>query len=66
LFFTDGLFECRDASGTWIGLDEALIGPVAKDPFDGALELLLARVEDRVGTLWDDVALLLVEVTGQA
>jgi sigma-B regulation protein RsbU (phosphoserine phosphatase) len=66
LFFTDGLFECRDASGTWIELDGAVIGPVANDPFDDALELLLARVEDRVGTLRDDVALLLVEVTGSA
>jgi serine phosphatase RsbU (regulator of sigma subunit) len=66
LFFTDGLFECRDASGTWIELDEALIGPVADDPFDDALELLLGRVEDRVGSLRDDVALLLVEVTGRA
>jgi serine phosphatase RsbU (regulator of sigma subunit) len=62
LFFTDGLFECRDATGAWIELDEAIIGPVATDPFDTALELLLARVEERVGTLRDDVALLLVEL----
>ncbi len=62
LFYTDGLIESRDASGAWIQFDEALIGTVATDPFDGALDDLVSRVEARVGVLRDDLALLLFEV----
>jgi serine phosphatase RsbU (regulator of sigma subunit) len=60
LFFTDGLIESRDRNGSWIELDQELIGTVGSDPMDGALDALLARLEERAGTLNDDVALLLV------
>ncbi len=61
LFYTDGLIESRDTDGTWIELDETLIGSLGSDPFEEALDGLLARVEARVGILQDDLALLLVE-----
>jgi len=60
-FYTDGLIESRDRNGEWIELDEALIGTLGSDPFDAALERLLNRLEARVGTVRDDIALLLME-----
>jgi sigma-B regulation protein RsbU (phosphoserine phosphatase) len=61
LFYTDGLIECRDSEGAWIELDRALLGTLGSDPLENALPGLLRRVEERVGLLKDDVALLLVE-----
>jgi sigma-B regulation protein RsbU (phosphoserine phosphatase) len=61
LFYTDGLMECRDSDGVWIELDRSLLGTVGSDPLEDALPGLLSRVETRVGSLKDDVALLLVE-----
>jgi serine phosphatase RsbU (regulator of sigma subunit) len=60
-FYTDGLIESRDRDGEWIELDEALIGTLGSDPFETALERLLNRLEERVGTFRDDIALLLME-----
>ena len=61
LFYTDGLIESRDKEGNWIDLDEALLGTLGSDPFDEALDRLIERLEERVGTLRDDMALLLME-----
>lgn len=61
LFYTDGLIETRDKGGDWIELDEALLGTLGSDPFDEALDRLIDRLEERVGTLRDDLALLLME-----
>ena len=61
LFYTDGLIESRDKMGDWIELDESLLGTLGSDPFDEALGRLVNRLEQRVGTLRDDLALLLME-----
>jgi phosphoserine phosphatase RsbU/P len=66
LFYTDGLIESRDRNGRWIELDEALIGTLGSDPFETALERLLNRLEERVGTFRDDIALLLMECADAA
>ena len=56
LFYTDGLIETRDKVGDWIELDESLLGTLGSDPFDEALDRLIDRLEERVGTLRDDLA----------
>jgi len=61
LFYTDGLIESRDRRGEWIELDESLLGTLGSDPFDDALDRLIDRLEERVGTLRDDLALFLME-----
>jgi sigma-B regulation protein RsbU (phosphoserine phosphatase) len=60
LFFTDGLIEARADGGGWVQLDDLLRG-FADEPFDEALEGITARL-NALGTLSDDLAMLLVEV----
>jgi serine phosphatase RsbU (regulator of sigma subunit) len=62
-FYTDGLIEARDRSGTWIELDETLLSTLYSDSPHDALARLLARFDERVPQLRDDMALLLVECT---
>ncbi len=61
LFYTDGLIESRDRDGEWIELDQWLLGTLGSDPLDEALDRLIDRLEARVGTRQDDLALLLLE-----
>jgi serine phosphatase RsbU (regulator of sigma subunit) len=63
LFYTDGLIECRDRAGKWIELDGPMLAAVATDPLSEALPNLIDRVEERAGSINDDIALLLVEVS---
>lgn len=63
LFYTDGLIECRDHAGRWIELDGPMLAGVATDPLSEALPNLIDRVEERAGTVNDDIALLLLEVS---
>lgn len=60
-FYTDGLIEARDQSGTWIELDEALLQTLCSGSPHDALDGLLARFDKRVPQLRDDMALLLVQ-----
>ena len=60
-FYTDGLIEARDRSGKWIEIDEAMIRTLGSDTPSKALARLLARLDEQVPHLRDDMALLLVE-----
>lgn len=65
LFYTDGLVEARrPPERSFLSL-ETLAGPLATEPFDGAVEKVLGRLRARVGgQLHDDLALLLAEFRG--
>lgn len=63
LFYTDGLIETRSRTGSFISLDDALVG-MAHDDLDGALGVALEQVERLAGDVRDDLALLLVEFEG--
>jgi serine phosphatase RsbU (regulator of sigma subunit) len=62
LFYTDGLIEARSPVDHEFLSLEALAGPLAQGPFDGAVEDVLRRLRVSVGgQLHDDLALLLTE-----
>jgi hypothetical protein len=61
LLYTDALTETRSPDGRWVTLDE-VIGTVGSDPIDSVLANVAWRITT-AGTLRDDLAMLLIEVT---
>ena len=60
LFYTDGLTETRTRAGAWVPLDD-VIPAIGSDPLESALDNVATRLTT-LGTLRDDLAMLLVEV----
>lgn len=62
VLFTDGLVEARLADRTFVAVDDVL-KPLTSAPFDTALDGVLDRLTDLVGSdLGDDLALVLAEL----